>query len=118
MGPVPESCTLYKPPSNGRYCMRYSIKGQGQQRTSSGATDPLRRSDEPNPNGSKPAPAEVGLSASRKQFEKIAEEFIAGIEPAVQRGKKAECQAKQYPMIVRKYFVGFFEAKLMSAIKD
>ena len=43
--------------------------------------------------------------------------LITGIELAVERGEKAAYQARQYPMIVRKYFVGFFGAKLMSAIK-
>ena len=61
--------------------------------------------------------AEVGLSVNKKHFEKIAEEFIAGIVLAVQRGEKAEYHAKQYPTIIRRYFVEHFKGKLMSALK-
>ena len=118
MDPVSEGYSLYQRPPNGRYYMRYSIKGQGQQRASLGTTDPIEAERRAQSKWIKAcALAEVGLSVSKKQFEKIAEEFIAGIELAVQRGEKAEYQAKQYPMIIRKYFVGFFGAKLMSAIK-
>ena len=53
---------------------------------------------------------------SKKQFERIAEDFIAGIVLAVERGENAEYRAKQYPMIIRKYFVGMFGQRLMSSI--
>lgn len=113
-----EGFTLYQRPPNGRYYMRYSIKGQGQQRASLGTTDPVEAERRAQSKWIKAcALAEVGLSVSKKQFEKIAEEFIAGIVLAVEREEKAEYQAKQYPMIIRKYFVGYFGAKLMSAVK-
>lgn len=118
METVSDGYKLYKRPPNGRYYMRYSIRGQGQQRASLGTTDPIEAERRAQSKWIKAcALAEVGLSVSKKQFERIAEEFIAGIELAVQRGEKAEYQAKQYPMIIRRYFVGFFGKRLMSAIK-
>ncbi|MGC1495418.1 MAG: tyrosine-type recombinase/integrase [Sulfitobacter sp.] len=113
-----EGFTLYKRPPNGRYYMRYSIKGQGQQRASLGTNDPVEAERRAQSKWIKAcALAEVGLSVSKKQFERIAEEFIQGIELAVLRGEKAPYHAKQYPTIIRRYFVAYFGAKLMSAIK-
>jgi integrase len=118
MESVSDGYTLYKRPPNGRYYMRYSIRGQGQQRASLGTTDPFEAERRAQSKWIKAcALAEAGLSVSKKQFERIAEEFIAGIELAVKRGEKAEYQAKQYPMIIRRYFVAFFGKRLMSAIK-
>jgi hypothetical protein len=109
--------TLYKRPPNGRYYMRYSIKGQGQQRASLGTNDPIEAERRAQSKWFKAcALAEVGLSVSKKQFERIAEEFIAGIVLAVERGEKAEYQGKQYPMIIRKYFIGKFGQRLLSSI--
>lgn len=109
---------LYKRPPNGRYYVRYSIRGQGQQRASLGTSDPIEANRRAQSKWIKAcALAEAGLSVSKKQFERIAEDFIAGIQLAVQRGERAEYQARQYPMIIRKYFVGFFGKRLMSAIK-
>ncbi|WP_157946932.1 tyrosine-type recombinase/integrase [Thalassobius sp. I31.1] len=118
MDAVSEGFTLYKRPPNGRYYARYSIKGQGQQRVSLGTSDPIEAERRAQSKWIKAcALAEVGLSVNKKQFEKIAEEFITGIELAVQRGEKAEYHAKQYPTIIRRYFVEYFRHKLMSAIK-
>ena len=118
MESVSEGYTLYRRPPNGRYYVRFSIKDQGQQRLSLGTSDPIEAERRAQAKWVKAcALAEVGLSVSKKQFERIAEEFIAGIEQAVQRGEKAEYQAKQYPTIIRRYFVAFFRHKLMSAIK-
>lgn len=118
MDPVSEGYTLYQRPPSGRYYVQYSIKGQGQQRLSLGTSDPVEAERRAQAKWVKAcALAEVGLSVSKKQFEKIAEEFIAGIELAVQRGEKAEYHAKQYPTIIRRYFVEKFRHKLMSAIK-
>ena len=118
MDPVSEGYTLYRRPPNGRYYVQYSIKGQGQQRLSLGTSDPIEAERRAQSKWIKAcALAEVGLSVNKKHFEKIAEEFIAGIELAVQRGEKAEYHAKQYPMIVRRYFVEHFKGKLMSALK-
>lgn len=118
MDSMSEGFTLYKRPPNGRYYMRYSIRGQGQQRASLGTSDPIEAERRAQSKWIKAcALAEVGLSVSKKQFERIAEEFIAGIKLAVERGERADYQAKQYPMIIRKYFVGKFGARLMSSIK-
>lgn len=118
MDTVSEGYTLYQRPPNGRYYVQYSIKGQGQQRLSLGTSDPIEAERRAQSKWIKAcALAEVGLSVSKKQFEKIAEEFIAGIELAVERGEKAPYHAKQYPTIIRRYFVEYFRHKLMSAIK-
>jgi hypothetical protein len=118
MESVSEGYKVFKRPPNGRYYMRFSIRGQGQQRASLGTTDPIEAERRAQSKWVKAcALAEAGLSVSKKQFERIAEDFIAGIELAVQRGEKAEYQARQYPMIIRRYFVEFFGKRLMSAIK-
>ncbi len=118
MDPVSEGYTLYQRPTNGRYYVRFSIKDQGQQRLSLGSSDPVEAERRAQAKWVKAcALAEVGLSVRKKQFEKVAEEFIAGIQLAVQRGEKAEYYAKQYPTIIRRYFVEYFRHKLMSAIK-
>jgi integrase len=110
--------SLYQRPPGGRYYMRYSIRGQGQQRASLGTSDAVEAQRRANIKWYKAcALAEAGLSVSKKQFERIAEEFIQGIELAVQRGEKAEYHARQYPPIIRKYFCDFFGKRLLSAIK-
>ncbi len=110
--------TLYTRPPHGRYYMRFSIKKQGQQRLSLGTDNLVEAKKLAEVKWLKAcALAEVGMSVSKKQFQGLAAEFITELQQAVKRGEKAEYQARQYPTIISKYFVGFFGARLVSAIK-
>lgn len=109
---------LYRRKGGARWYMRFSIKGQGQQRISLGTCDKAEADYLAQAQWHKSrALAEAGLSVTRKSFDMIAREFIESIRLAVHRGDKAEYHARQYPPIVSNYFIGFFAGKQMNAIK-
>lgn len=107
----------FKHKNSKRWPMRFSIKGQGQQRIALGTEDyedakrlALTRWNKDT------AFAEAGLSVKRKKFNAIADEFIEEIEFAVARGEKEPYHKRQFPPIVRRYFVGFFGKFKFTAI--
>lgn len=114
-----EPFKLFKQNTSSRWSMRFSIKGQGQQRITLGVENyseaKLLAWDKWHEAA---ALAKLGLSVTRKRFEAIAKEFIEEIEFAVERGEKEPYHARQFPPIVRRYFVGFFGNKLLTGIKS
>lgn len=110
--------TIFKPGNSTKYSVRFSIKGQGQQRIALGTDDEDQawkiadaKWHEAN------ALNKAGLSVTRKRFEDIAEEFIKQLEFDVEQGEKEEYQLKQYVPIIKRYFVGKFTGKALSAIQ-
>lgn len=98
--------------------VRFSIKGQNQQRLSLGTSD----EDD----------AEVlarqkwlescllvkhGIAVNGKTFKTAAEEFIEVLKQDVRRGARAPYQAKQYPNIIRTYFIPYFGKRALDTIK-
>lgn len=108
---------IFKPSNSSKYWVRFSIKGQGQQRQSLG-TDDENEAEQLASAAWHEANAlhKAGLSVTRKKFETIAEEFIKEIEFEVECGEKEEYQLKQYIPIIRRYFIPYFENKALSAI--
>jgi len=105
--------TIFKPKGSNKWWIRFSIKGQGQQRI------PLNTYDEHEAQTLAVAKyhetrgiSNAGLSVSRKRIGAIAEEFIEEIEFAVAQEEKLAYQAKQYPPIIRTYFVPYVAGKL------
>lgn len=108
---------LFKHNNSNRWSVRFSIKGQGQQRISLGTEDVEEAERLALEEWSKSkARAEMGLSVKRKKFSAIAEEFIDEIEFAVSRGEKDPYQLRQYAPIIRRYFIGFFDKLKFTAI--
>ncbi len=112
---------IYQPKGSNKWSVRFSITGQGQQRIALGTYDrdeaerlALAKYHET------VGIAAAGLSVTRKSFGAIAEEFIEELTFAVERGDKEPYQLKQFPPIIRRYFVGYFGDTLkkqsMSAI--
>lgn len=113
-----EPFDIYQQKGGKRWYVRFSIKGQGQQRIALGTADEsearhLARSIY----YENQALAKAGLSVTRKRFADIAEEFAQSIELDVERGEKERYQARQYPPIIRKYFIGYFGSDQLTAIK-
>ena len=105
--------TVFKPKNSNKWWVRFSIAGQGQQRI------PLGTYDEAEAHvlaGEKyhetKGISKAGLSVARKRIGAIAEEFIEDVEFKVQQGEKLAYQAKQYPSIIRTYFVLYVEKEL------
>ena len=110
--------TIFKQNGSSRYYVRFSIRGQGQQRIALGTEDPVEaESLAQSIYFENTALAKAGLSVTRKKFADIAEEFAQSIEVAAERGEKEPYHARQYPPIIRKYFVGFFGQYQLTAIK-
>jgi integrase len=113
--------STYRPANSKKWWVRFSVKGQGQQRIPLGTYDKAEadRLAVATYYGTI-GKAEEGLSVKRKSFAAIAEEFIEQMELEVARGDKEPYQLKQFPPIIRRYFVGYFGEKLkqksMSAI--
>lgn len=109
--------TIFQPKNSNRYSVRFSIRGQGQQRIALGTTD--RDEAERLANAAwheANALHKAGLSVTRKKFEDIAAEFIQELELEVKQGEKDEYQLKQYKPIIERYFVGNFEGRMLSSI--
>ncbi|MEE2950834.1 MAG: site-specific integrase [Pseudomonadota bacterium] len=108
---------LFTRPNNPNINVRFSISGQGQRRVSLKTADievaktlafaELHKCR---------ALAEAGLVVTNKKFEDIAEEYIAGLHRAVERGDKPDYQVKGYPGVIRRFFIQYFGKRLMSAI--
>ena len=110
--------TLFQRKGGRQWYMRFSIRGQGQQRLSLGTDDKHIAKRLAEAEWYKTcALADAGLSISKKTFVDIAEDFIASIQQDVERGEKAPYHGVQYPRIIRRYFMEFFGSKQMSAIK-
>jgi integrase len=112
---------LYQPNGSKKWSVRFSVTGQGQQRIALGTHDrdeaerlALAKYHET------VGIAAAGLSVTRKSFAAIAEEFIEELAFAVERGEKEPYHLRQFPPIIRRYFVGYFgdalKKKSMSAI--
>lgn len=104
-----EPFDIYRQNGSKRRYVRFSIRGQGQQRIALGTADEteatqLARSIY----YENTALAKAGLSVTRKKFAAIAEEFAQHIELEVERGEKDAYHARQYAPIIRKYFIGYF----------
>lgn len=104
---------IYQPNGSKKWSVRFSITGQGQQRIALGTYDrdeaerlALAKYHET------VGIAAAGLSVTRKSFAAIAEEFIEELTFAVERGDKEPYQLKQFPPVIRRYFVGYFGEKL------
>lgn len=109
--------TIFKPSNSNRYSVRFSIRGQGQQRIALGTEDKNEAEHLANAAWHEAhALFKAGLSVTRKKFEDIAEEFIKEIEFEVECGEREEYQLKQYIPIIRTYFIKHFEKKMLSAI--
>lgn len=109
--------TIFKPSNSNRYSVRFSIRGQGQQRIALGTEDENEAEGLANAAWHEAhALFKAGLSVTRKRFEDIAEEFIKEIEFEVECGEREEYQLKQYIPIIRTYFIKNFEKKMLSAI--
>lgn len=98
--------------------VRFSIKGQGQFRFSLGTKD----KDEAEILAQQKwretiLLAKHGIQINTKTFGTVAEEFIQQLEREVARGTRAEYQAKLYPPVIRKYFVGKFGNRQFDSIK-
>lgn len=97
--------------------MRFSITGQGQQRI------PLETYDKSEAEAlahvkwhETNALDNAGLSVTFKRFADIAEEFINELEFDVKRDHKQEYHLRPFPPCIRRYFVGFFDNRMLSAI--
>lgn len=108
---------VYKPSNSNKYWVRFSIRGQGQQRIPLGTYDESKTDGLTNAAWHEAnALHKAGLSVTRKRFKTIAEEFIKEIELEVECGEKEEYQLKQYMPIIRRYFIKNFEKKMLFAI--
>lgn len=68
---------VYKPNNSNKYWVRFSIRGQGQQRVPLGTYDENETDELANAAWHEAnALFKAGLSVTRKRFETIAEEFI------------------------------------------
>lgn len=112
---------IYQPNGSKKWSVRFSVKGQGQQRIALGTYDRVEAERLALAKYHETVGiAAAGLSVTRKSFAAIAEEFIEHIELQVERGDRERYQLRQYLPIIRRYFVGYFGEKLkkksMSAI--
>lgn len=104
-----EPFEIYKQNGSKRWYVRFSIRGQGQQRVALGTADEAEAKQLARAlYYENTALAKAGLSVTRKKFAAIAEEFAQSIELDVERGENDAYHARQYAPIVRKYFTGFF----------
>lgn len=114
-----EKYQLYQRPKDTEpFYVSFSIKGHGQKKYALGTRD-KQEAEQLAYDKWKEAEtlANLGMSITQKSFEAIAEEFIAVIESEVQRGDRAEYHARQYVPMIRRYFVGKFGQRKMTAIK-
>lgn len=116
---VSEPFKLYKQKNANNWSVRFSIKGQGQQRRGLGTTDEAEALLKARAiyYGAKEM-SDAGLSVTQKLFKDIAEEFAQQIETEVRRGEKEPYHARQFPPVIRRYFIGFFGEMKLTKIKD
>lgn len=110
--------SIFQPTNGKKYWVRFSIKGQGQQRFPLDTYD-LEEAEERALDVwyDKTSLAKAGLSVTNKKFETITKEFILYLQKEVAAGIRDEYQLRQYPAIIKNHFNVFFGDKSMSAIK-
>lgn len=110
---------LFQRAGSSKWWVRFSIRGQGQIRKALGTADRTEAERLAQEVWYEARyRAKNGLTATVRTFEQVAEEFIAQIEREAARGERAALHARQYPAIIRRYFVGFFGQKPIDAISD
>ncbi|WP_156419402.1 site-specific integrase [Aureimonas sp. AU12] len=108
---------LFTRPGNPQINARFSVPNQGQRRVSLKTADLTEAHRRAQAEWHKcRVLAEAGLVVTNKKFADIAEDYIAGLERAVERGDKPGYQIKGYPGVIRRFFIGYFGPRLMSAI--
>jgi integrase len=100
-----------------KWHMRFSVRGEKQQRIALGTSDRAE--------ADRLAYArwvhtcmmvQGGVSLSAKEFPEVAEEFIASMEKAVERGQRAPYHLTQYAPAIRRYFIEYFGKRPIKSI--
>ncbi len=111
--------TIFERPGSSIWCMRFSVRGEGQIRKTLGTTDEVEARRKANKIWHEAEyRRENGLRAVQRSFRAVAEEFCEHMDRLSRDGEVRHDRGDRIRPLVERYFIPFFDKKPIDAITD